>query len=97
MSDNSLIFDLKNGELTMQLKKKIVLKANSDTATVEDGNGMAVSSSQGKFTAECNNIELTGNAGVKIESKASLEAKGATFNLEGSGTGNVKAGILNLN
>ena len=95
--DNSIVFDLKKGEITLKIKKKAVVKANSDTFTVEANKGGELKSSGGKFVANCNNVQLQGKSGVKIESKATLQAKGSIFKLEGQATGSVKAGILKLN
>lgn len=98
MPDNSFIFDLKNGELKIQAKKKIFIKAGqSDNLTVADGKGALINSTQGNLSADCKGIALTGNSGVSIESKASFEAKGATVDVKAQSTCNVKGGILNLN
>ena len=98
MPDNLLVLDLKKGECTIQVKNKVFIKAGqSDNLTVADKKGVLANSTQGKLSADCKNIELTGNSGVSIESKASFEAKGSTIDVKAQGPCNVKGGILNLN
>lgn len=67
--ENVLKLDGKQGEITLEAKKKITLKAGTDTTVTIDGSGK-------KISMKAQNLQL--------EAKQALKAKGQSTNIEGS-------------
>lgn len=95
---NAIKIDSKNGIIQLEAEKKIVLKAGSDTLTLEGNKGVECKSSGGKFIADVSDIELKAKANVKMSANASIEAKAnATLKMTTSGQAVLKGSITQIN
>lgn len=94
--DNKLLIDAQNGEITIEAKTKITLKAGS-CEIVMDG-------SSGKLSISCGTLEISADqktsiaGGPQVEiSGQQVKVSGTQMTVEGSAQTAVKGGILQLN
>ena len=81
---NQILLDYKNGAVSVDAEKKIMLKAGTVQLTL-DGNGKSI-------TAKADKVDINGTQGVKINTSNKLEMKGTQAALEGSAKLEVKSG-----
>lgn len=102
--DTSFSMKLKDGEIEISAKKKITLKTEKVTITIDDkfelktqGGDITLKGNNVKFEAQAN-FEAKGNGGAKLESGAALDVKAsAKASIDGGGMTEVKGGMVKIN
>lgn len=81
-SENSLKIDFKNGEIMLTAKTKITLQVgeaqNPDTLVFEGGKGLTLTTKQGDFNINSNNIKMAAQTNGELTANSNLTLKGNT-------------------